>query len=264
MATLSWDTPEWHPTMDSTNLEALRDLRPGRVIVADYQSSGLGRRGRSWTAPPDSSIAVSVVLPSPDPALIGWVPLVTGLAVAQAISQSRYAVPTVLKWPNDVLAWEERVENGVEEGAQGQWLKICGVLAQAVPDAAAGPVVVVGAGINIDQRREELPVPTATSWRLARAGDRGSVLPTGAREAFVSDFLDRLTDLVSDVPAAREPYSRRCSTLGARVRVHLPQGGTCTGTAVDVDSGGALVVEGDDGTRTVHLAGDVVHVRPAG
>jgi BirA family biotin operon repressor/biotin-[acetyl-CoA-carboxylase] ligase len=223
------------------------------VVVADHQSAGLGRRGRSWTAPPDSSVALSVVLAAPEPELVGWVPLVTGLAVAQALSRSRYAVPTLLKWPNDVLAQEE-----------GDWRKICGVLAQAVPDSPAGPVVVAGAGINIDQVRAELPVPTATSWRLVRGGPHGGILPDGAREQLVDDVLDRLADLVTDLPAARPAYRRCCSTIGSRVTVHLPGGGTHTGTAVDVDEAGALVVEGEHGQRTRHLAGDVVHLRPAG
>lgn len=268
MADISWEDPQWHPSIDSTNLEAARDPRQGRVVVADHQSAGLGRRGRTWTAPPDTSIALSVVLPAPAPELLGWVPLVSGLAVARALGRSRYAVPAVLKWPNDVLVQE-----------QGQWRKICGVLAQAIAggpaDAAqvagsAGPVVVVGAGLNIDQVREELPVPTATSWRLARGGPRGKIsapLPEGAREAFVSDYLLELGDvmsaLVRDPRTVRTAYRALCSTLGAEVDVHLPEGGTRTGTALAVDDFGALVVEAG-GERTVHLAGDVVHVRPAG
>ena len=255
---ISWERPEWHPSIDSTNLEAARDPRPGRVIVADHQSAGLGRRGRTWTAPPDTSVAVSVVLPAPGPALLGWVPLVTGLAVSQALSASRYAVPTVLKWPNDVLARDGQ-----------EWLKICGVLAHAAADGGGVPAVVVGAGLNIDQTREELPVPTATSWRLARGGPGGKVaapLPDGAREQLVTDYLDRLADLMGtlarDPGTVRTAYRDHCSTIGAQVSVHLPEGGTRTGTAVEVDDSGALVVEGD-GRRTVHLAGDVVHVRPA-
>ena len=246
----TWETPEWHPTIDSTNLEAARDPRPGRVVVAHHQSGGMGRRGRSWTAPPDTSVAISVVLSSPGPGRLGWVPLVAGLAVAEALEHSRYAVPAVLKWPNDVL---------VREGEA--WLKVCGVLAQAVHGATGELVVILGAGVNIDQTRDQLPVPTATSWRLARGG--GAPLPDGAGEQLVSDYLDRLADRLGDLPGARTAYSRRCSTIGQLVRVHLPEGGERTGTAVEIDPSGALVVEGD-GRRTVHLAGDVVHVRPAG
>ncbi|WP_256837864.1 biotin--[acetyl-CoA-carboxylase] ligase [Ornithinimicrobium faecis] len=279
MTHISWERPQWHPSIDSTNLEAARDPRPGRVIVADHQSAGLGRRGRTWTAPPDSSVAISVVIPAPAPELIGWVPLVTGLAVAQALEDSPYAVPVTLKWPNDVLVREQGQGEGGQgeqgqgeqgQGEQGQgedeqagpWHKICGVLAQAIPVTPAGPVVVVGAGINIDQTRDQLPVPTATSWRLARGGDRGAPLPDGARQQLVSDYLARLADLVTDLGGGHTAYRQKCSTLGQQVEVHLPEGGTRTGTAVEVDDSGALVVEGG-GRRTVHLAGDVVHVRPA-
>lgn len=254
MTRIVWESPQWHASIDSTNLEAVRDPRPGRVVVADHQSAGLGRRGRTWSAPPDTSIAISVVLAAPAPELAGWVPLISGLAVARALEKSRYAVPAVLKWPNDVLVQDS-----------GQWLKVCGVLAQAM-----GPVVILGAGLNIDQVRQELPVETATSWRLARGGPAGKVsapLPEGAREAFVTDYLGELADLmsalVSDPGSVRTAYRQLCSTVGQEVSVHLPEGGTRTGTALEVDEFGALVVEGG-GQRTVHLAGDVVHVRPAG
>lgn len=259
VAHITWENPEWHPTIDSTNLEAARDPRPGRVIVADHQSAGLGRRGRTWTAPPDTSVAISVVLPAPGPDRIGWVPLLTGLAVARAVEDSRYAVPVALKWPNDVLA---------REG--DQWLKVCGVLAQGLPVTPAGPVVVVGAGVNIDQTRDQLPVETATSWRLARGGPDGKVtgpLPEGTREQFVTDYLSRLAHwmgaLVTDPGTVRTAYAERCVTLGQVVRVHQPDGSQRVGLAVAVDDAGALVVEGD-GRRTTHLAGDVVHVRRAG
>lgn len=253
MARIPWEPSEWHPSIDSTNLEAARDPRPGRVLVADHQSGGLGRRGRSWTAPPDTAVAISAVLPAPGPDLIGWVPLVAGLSVVQALQESRYAVPAVLKWPNDVLVQEE-----------GEWHKVCGVLAQAIPDTPAGSVVVVGAGVNIDQVRDQLPVATATSWRLSRGG--GAPLPEGAREQLVADYLQRLADLMGvleeDPERVRTAYRQGCSTLGQEVAVHLPAGGTRTGRAVAVDQSGALVVEGG-GARTVHVAGDVVHVRPA-
>ncbi len=251
MTGINWERPEWHLSIDSTNRQAAGDPRPGRVIVADHQSAGMGRRGRTWTAPPDTSLAITVVIAAPEPGLIGWVPLLTGLAMARALQDSPYAVPVALKWPNDVLAQEA-----------GQWLKVCGVLAQAIPGTGHGDVVVVGAGLNIDQTREQLPVPTATSWRLARGGERGAPLPDGARDQLLSDYLHRLAELMADPVAGRTAYRQQCTTLGQQVQVHLPEGGTRTGTAVEVDDCGALVVQGQ-GRRSVHLAGDVVHVRPA-
>lgn len=244
-----WSTPEWHTTIPSTNAATLADPRPGRVVVAHHQSAGQGRRGRTWTAPPGASLAITVVVRAPGGADLGWVPLVSGLAVAQALGDSRYAVHARLKWPNDVL---------VTDG--GHPLKICGVLSQAVPDGPHGPVVVVGAGVNVDQVREELPVPTATSWRLARGG--GAPLPDGAREAFLGDYLDHFAHGLADLGAARTAYRSWCDTLGREVTVHQPDGYERHGRAVEITDEGLLVVQGR-GARTVHHVGDVVHLRPA-
>ena len=250
MQQLRWGTPEWHTTVPSTNTEVLADPRPGRVVVAHHQSAGQGRRGRTWTAPPDTALAVSVVLPAPEGADLGWVPLASGLAVAEALTDSRYAVSARLKWPNDVLVAEA-----------GELRKVCGVLAQAVPGSPHGSVVVVGAGLNVDQQREDLPVPTATSWRLARGG--GAPLPDGAREESRAAYLDQLARHLADRPAARPAYRSRCDTLGRVVTVHQPDGYQRTGRAVEITDEGLLVVQSRD-TRTVHHVGDVVHVRPAG
>lgn len=245
-----WATPEWHPSVGSTNVEVLADPWPGRVVVADHQTAGQGRRGRTWTAPPGTSLAVSVAVPAPGGTDLAWVPLVSGLAVARALTDSRYAVSARVKWPNDVLAPEE-----------GRLRKLCGVLAQAVPDGRHGPVVVVGAGINIDQLRADLPGDTATSWRLVRGG--GAPVPEGAREELLRDYLDHLAHGLANPQAARTAYRERCDTLGRVVELHLPDGSVRTGRATAVTDGGLLQVDDGD-TRTVHHVGDVVHVRAAG
>ena len=116
-----WRSVDGHATLDSTNLEAARRPDPWRVVVADHQSAGRGRMARQWEAPPAASVAVSVVLPMAG-AEWGWLPLLTGMAMAQALEQVA-GVPARLKWPNDVLV----------DGA-----KICGVLCEMVT-AAQGP-----------------------------------------------------------------------------------------------------------------------------
>ncbi len=271
-----WAHPQWWPSIGSTQTAVLADPVPGRVVVADHQSAGQGRRGRGWTAPPDTALAISVAVPAPAPEVLGWVPLLTGLAVVRALRASRYAVPAQLKWPNDVLVPDPGAQGqGCAEGEGEGWGKVCGVLAHVVPAPApatapapadrtghSGAVVVVGAGLNIDQTRAQLPVASATSWRLARGG---AVLPDGTRQAWVADYLASLADLLDELragPAAvRTAYLARCRTLGSQVRVELPDGRRVEGVATDVEASGALRVRGAHGA-TVHHAGDVVHVRP--
>ena len=121
---------------------------PGTVLVADYQSAGRGRLGRTWTAPPGTSIAMSVLVrpDGVDPARWTWLPLLTGLAVADGLSGAA-GLEARLKWPNDVLVGDR---------------KVCGILAERV-ETPVGPACVVGMGINTHLERADLPVPTATS-----------------------------------------------------------------------------------------------------
>ena len=250
-----WRSIDGHETVDSTNLEAARRPEPWRVVVADHQSAGRGRMARHWEAPAGASVAVSVVVPMAG-ADRGWLPLLTGMAMARAL-QRVAGVPARLKWPNDVL-----VDGG----------KICGVLCEMVTPAAAGPatggdpvvaagLVVAGAGANVDQGREELPVDTATSLRLCGVTDV-------RREDLLLAYLDGFAELYAAwagggeaMQELRRQYRALCVTIGQDVRVHQPSGAVARGRAVAVDDSGRLVLDGPAG-RQAHAAGDVVHVRP--
>ncbi|MGB3594010.1 MAG: biotin--[acetyl-CoA-carboxylase] ligase [Ornithinimicrobium sp.] len=241
-----WARPQWHSTIGSTNLALLADPRPGRVVVADHQSAGQGRRGRHWVAPADTSLAVSVVVRSPPTPLVGWVPLLAGVAVQRALVEHEFPLHAELKWPNDVL---------VLSGGAGRSGKVCGVLA-----SAQGSQVVVGVGLNIDQGALDLPAPSATSWRLARGG---SPLPRSVRVSWLEAYLAHLATLLhvldEDPDAARAAYVEVCGTLGREVAVELTTT-TIRGRACGIDRDGALVVN-QGGRRSVHHAGDVVHLR---
>lgn len=262
MTTLRWDAPEHHETVGSTNVEALADPRPGRVVVADHQSAGSGRLGRSWTSPPGTGMAISAVVPPLAPPGAGWVPLVAGLALADALEESRWPVPAALKWPNDVLVPVRDGAAGAVLEADGlRWGKVGGVLCQ-VADTGA---IVVGTGVNVDHTADQLPVPTATSWRLARADGTPAPLPDGAREELLDAYLHHLAQghrALADgaLGAVRTAYLARCLTVHRPVRLHLPGGAVVEGEAVDVDGDGALVVDGPLG-RGAHRAGDVEHAR---
>lgn len=235
-----WRALDVHPELGSTNAEAARLGEPWRVIVADHQSAGRGRLGRSWEDTPQTSIAVSVLLPAPDTG-VGWMPLITGLAVARAVSETA-GVHAGVKWPNDVLVEED------------DWRKVCGVLCEVHP---AG--VVVGFGVNVDQTREELPIETATSLRLCGAEQV-------RREDLIGSCLAHLHALHADLLAGGErretlhaAYRSACRTLGMVVDVTTGEQ-TQRVQALSVDDGGRLLVHGEGGEYAV-AAGDVVHVR---
>jgi BirA family biotin operon repressor/biotin-[acetyl-CoA-carboxylase] ligase len=181
------------------------------------------------------------------PSQRGWLPLLTGLAVASAV-RSAAGVQATLKWPNDVLA-----------GGR----KLAGILAEQSPDGSA---VVVGVGLNVATPQDALPVsPTglpATSLLVEGADvDREPVLIEILRQlerwylAFRSDPDPVRTGLHAE-------YRSLCGTLGRSVRVELPADRVLTGVAEDIDPVGRLLVRADGATSVTPVsAGDVIHLR---
>ncbi|KAB1988575.1 biotin--[acetyl-CoA-carboxylase] ligase [Streptomyces triticiradicis] len=223
----------------------------GAVLVAEEQNAGRGRLDRRWTAPARSGLFFSVVLkPAPVPVeRWGWLPLLTGVAVATALSRSA-GVDTALKWPNDLLVTVD-----------GEERKAGGILAER----AGNDAVVVGVGINVSLRTDELPVPGAGSLALAGATttDRDTVLRAVLRS--LEEWYGRWRDAGGDPVASglQEAYAAGCATLGRDVRAELPGDRTVVGEAVALDGDGRLVIATADGAREPVGAGDVVHLRPA-
>ncbi|MDP3711071.1 MAG: biotin--[acetyl-CoA-carboxylase] ligase [Mycobacteriales bacterium] len=206
----------------------------GLVVVAESQTAGRGRLDRTWVSPPRAGLTFSALLrPGLPPVDLPWVPLLSGVAVARALREHT-GVDAVLKWPNDVLV-------------DGR--KLCGLLAEVPVEGA----VVVGIGLNVTTRAEELPHEQATSLQLegAEVLDRDTLL-----RAVLRSLTDVLALLRDDRAAAFSAYRALCSTLGTEVRVERPDGDSGTGVAEQVDDLGRLVVAG-----VAHSAGDVVHVR---
>ncbi|MFJ9345899.1 biotin--[acetyl-CoA-carboxylase] ligase [Streptomyces sp. NPDC101237] len=223
----------------------------GVVLVAEEQTSGRGRLDRRWTAPPRSGLFFSVLLrPAGVPvARWGWLPLLTGVAVATGLARVA-GVDTALKWPNDLL-----VTVGGEERKAG------GILAERAGEDA----VVVGVGINVSLGAAELPVPQAGSLALAGAGstDRDPLLRAVLRS--LEDWYGRWRDADGDPAASglQETYAAGCATLGRTVRAELPGDRALVGEAVAIDGDGRLVIATKDGVQEPVGAGDIVHLRPA-
>ncbi len=241
-------TVEVVDTLPSTNAAAIaraQDGAPdGLVVVADHQTAGRGRLDRTWESPAGTAVTFSMLLrPTAPTRSWPWLPLLTGYAVDKALKAR--GLEAGVKWPNDVLIGEK---------------KVAGVLVERI-DTPSGPAAVVGVGINVGLRAEELPVPTATSLELETGApvDRTEVLVevlNAIREAFVA------WQAGGDLNGMRlaESYVAACVTVGRQVRVDLPDGSVLEGQAVDIDPTGQLVVE-VDGVRRAVAAGDVVHVR---
>ncbi|BDZ45878.1 biotin--[acetyl-CoA-carboxylase] ligase [Naasia aerilata] len=219
------------------------------VVATDDQTAGRGRRGRVWSAPAGTSLAASVLLRPTLPAdALGWVPLLTGLAVTRTLR--RLGAEASLKWPNDVLIGER---------------KVCGILAELLP---GGGGVVVGVGINLTLTADELPVPTATSLALEGVSADADTVLAGV----LGDLTGLLDALVAadgdpDRSGLRAAVMAACSTLGRAVTVELPSGELLRGTAAGLGADGRLEVRPDAASpgldpKIVSVsAGDVTHLR---
>lgn len=233
----------------STNDEAWEALAAGAgegfTVVADDQTHGRGRAGRSWHTVPGKGLALSVLLRGGDREL-GVTPLLAGLAVVRALET--LGVPADLKWPNDVLL-----------GGR----KLAGLLVESrAPSESDGRSVVIGAGLNVAHAEEDFPPAlrvAATS--LAREGWNL------AREDVAAAFLNALEPLWDEfrregpapvVAACR----RRGSFWGRAVRVLGPSG-PLDGVARGLDEEGRLLLALEDGATVAIVAGDVEIVAPA-
>jgi BirA family biotin operon repressor/biotin-[acetyl-CoA-carboxylase] ligase len=228
----------------STNADLAEAARAGEpeglVLVAEQQTAGRGRLDRQWESPPRAGLTFSVLLrPSLDAAHLSVLPLIAGLATVEAVLAVGQ-VEAALKWPNDVLV-----------GGR----KLGGLLVELVGGAA-----IIGIGLNVSTRAEELPVETATSLLLA-----GGVTD---RESLLKEVLRALARRYSSWRWSGDPasvlpaYRERCETIGAEVELDLPGGEMARGIAVDVDDIGRLVVADErTGEKRSFLVGDVTHAR---
>jgi BirA family transcriptional regulator, biotin operon repressor / biotin---[acetyl-CoA-carboxylase] ligase len=247
-----WREIEVVESTGSTNADLLARAQQGEaegtVLAAEEQRAGRGRMGRTWTAPPRAALTFSLLLkPAVPPARRGWLPLLTGVAVAAAVTRAT-GVETGLKWPNDLLAADA---------------KLAGILAEA-----AGDAVVVGIGLNVSTEPAEFPNPRpgalpATSLRAAGATALN-------REDILLAILDGFERWYRawqqaggdpDRSGLRPEYTRLSATIGRTVRAELPGGQALSGPAVGVDSDGRLLVRVSSGSEVAVAAGDVVHLR---
>ena len=276
-----WRTIEVVESTGSTNADllarALAGEPEGTVLATEHQQAGRGRLGRTWITPPRAALTFSLLVrPGVPPTRRGWLPLLTGIAVAGAIT-SVTGVATTLKWPNDVLADQGQADASQADASQADASqagtgqagagKLVGILAEAAADA-----IVVGIGVNVSTEQAELPdrgpgaLPAAS---LLTAGGKPEGLDrTPLLLAILSAFEHRYRDWREaggdpEASGLRAAYLGRSGTIGRQIRAELPSGQALSGLAVGVDADGRLLVRSSSGTDSAGAAGSVVPVAAA-
>ncbi|MDI6856731.1 MAG: biotin--[acetyl-CoA-carboxylase] ligase [Dehalococcoidia bacterium] len=224
-------------TMDVAHEEAEGGAPDGMIVVADEQTHGKGRGGRSWVSPPRSNVYVTVVL-RPDAATARSLAMTVALAIceaADAVAGTRSAI----KWPNDVLIGGRKVAGVLID------LRFAG-------DELDYALLGVGINVNFDPERYEEIAASATS--LKRETGREV-----SREAVLATFLERLESLYVAArrgESAAGSWKERLETLGRRVTVRIGDR-VEEGMAEDVDANGNLLLRRPDGSVIPLAAGDV-------
>ena len=231
--------------IDSTNQYAKRIAEEGApdgtLIIADEQTAGKGRSGRTWVTPPAEAIAFTLLLrPKLSPDRISMVTLVMGLAVTNAVN-SLYGVSAGIKWPNDVVI-------------KGR--KLCGILTEMSAEVRQVNYIVIGVGINANLTSfpEEIrEIATSLKLELGRDINRAELI---ARVMAEFERLYAEFEAQGDLGAVMQEYNELCLNAGSKVRV-LDPNGEYTGTSRGINSMGELLVETEDGQIQEVYAGEV-------
>ena len=228
---------------DSTNLWIKRLAKEGApegtLALAEFQSAGRGRLGRSWEVPEGTSVMMSILLrPKFEPQYAPMLTLVMGMAVAKAVKKLGFDVS--LKWPNDVVVSHK---------------KICGILTEMGVRDGKIDYAVIGVGINVNIREfpEEM-ADKATSLYLesGREFDR-SQIPGLVMEAF-EEYYEKFA-ATCDLSGLKEEYESILANYNQPVRVLAKE--PYEGVARGITDGGELLVEKTDGTIVAVSAGEV-------
>lgn len=248
-----WPAPLWHlPEVGSTNDWLKEHVREGAppwtAVRADRQAAGRGRGGHSWVSLP-GDLFLSFVLPAPVDRPLTLVPLLVGVAAAEAAGE--WGVAARLKWPNDL-----RVGDG----------KLGGVLVESSTDGRAAPLIVAGVGVNLALDPSRLPPDV----RAAAVSVRALGVPPPSPDAAAAAVLARVAlwyhaFTAEDGAAVLRAAWRGLSVdwWGREVSAESASG-VLSGVVRDLDERGALVLERPDGARVAVLSGEVRELRLQG
>lgn len=234
----------WYPSIPSTNSEAkamaLKGAAQGTVLLADSQSAGRGRLGRSFCSTAGAGIYMSVILqPECSPQALMHLTCAVGVAVCDAIEEATGYRPGI-KWINDLVAGSK---------------KLGGILTELVMDGGLVRSAVVGIGINCNQSNEDFP-PELQGIACSLFSIVGKITDLAKLTVALICHLEKMNHRLHNRTAIMEQYRKDCVTLGKEITViqgqtHRP------GLALSVEDDGSLVVQFDDNTISSVNAGEV-------
>lgn len=229
-------------TQDIASKLAIKGAPEGSIILAEKQTSGRGRKGRPWISPPLGGLYVSIILkPEIKPFNIIQLPLVVGVAVARAIKVVTQ-LPAAIKWPNDIFIGTK---------------KVAGILAEVKCNMDSVDYAIIGIGVNINTRMDELPlVLRNTSTSLSEAYGQSI-----NRIEFLCRLLSEIETVYSDFVSSgydpiRNQWRMLDNTIGSTVLVNDGKN-EIVGKAIDIDEDGFLLVKTDHGTIKRVISADV-------
>ncbi len=240
---------KYFDSVGSTNSEAktlfLQGETEGLIVVAKKQTAGRGRKGRSWLSPVGGLYFSIILKPRLSVETAPLLGLLSGCAVVRSLSSFGLRNVT-LKWPNDVLVDEK---------------KIAGILCEAVTREDESFGIIVGIGVN--QNCPVTHMPAGLQWPATSVFDEiGKETTLESLLCSITNEIDMLLQNVeseSSFVGVLNELRKFSSTIGAKVRIH-EAGKTIIGIAKDIDTTGALIVETNEGCKTV-VEGDVSHLR---
>jgi BirA family biotin operon repressor/biotin-[acetyl-CoA-carboxylase] ligase len=245
---IRWEA-HYYPALDSTQTRAgelfRREGRGGIFVATNYQGTGRGREGRPWTAPRGQALLFSfILLPGHADLEIHLLTVTTALAVCTALRLHLALAPEV-KWPNDVLL------NGK---------KVCGILTEMVKSDTKESGVIVGVGLNVNQRAKDFSGPlteTATSLRLVK----GRLIPRIPLLGAIMRSFEEYYFLYQKGERGKiiRGWKRDSAMLGRRVSLRSGRR-EVQGTVIDLADNGALVLRLDTGRTESFLGSDCRYI----
>ena len=239
--------------IESTNTEAMAwaesDAPEGALVIAEYQTKGRGRQGRSWESSASKNLLFSLVLrPAMPPNRLGLITVLASLAVEEAISQAASPLPTHIKWPNDILL-------------HGR--KCCGMLLETSFTPQHQPVlpfVIIGIGLNVNQESFSTGITTQPTSLLLETGRHID------RIALLSDILLRFEQYYhrldhTCIPEYVKKYEEKLAYMHESISLrNYGSSDTRTGIIRGISETGALRFETERGIELLH-AGEVTTSR---